>query len=76
MNNKFEYGYDEQGGSRANLPMDADDPIKLKTCLHESEKTRQIREEFKEVIERQNFTIQHDKELENTDFKNIGDHKG
>lgn len=74
--NKFEYGYDEQGGARANAPLDADDPSKIKACLKASAKGHQQREEFKENIERQNFTIQHDKELSNTDTKYIGTHKG
>lgn len=34
------------------------------------------REEFKEKIERQNFTIQHDKQLKNSDTKYIGQHGG
>lgn len=76
MHNKFEYGYDERGGPKANEPLDADDPIKIKNCLAMSAKGHQQREEFKENIERQNFTIQHDKELQNTDTKHIGEHKG
>lgn len=50
--------------------------MKLKKCLDLSAKGHKQREEFKENIERQNFTIQHDKELQNTDTKHIGEHKG
>jgi hypothetical protein len=74
--NKFEYGYDERGGAKANPPLDADSPTKIQECLDQSAKVRQQREEFKENIERQNFTIQHDKELSNTDTKYIGTHQG
>ena len=74
--NKFEYGYDEHGGARANPPLDADSPTKIQACLEQSAKGRLQREEFKENIEKQNFTIQHDKELANTDTKYIGTHKG
>lgn len=76
LHNKFEYGYDERGGSKANNPLDGDDPIKIKNCLKESVIGHQQREEFKENIERQNFTIQHDKELQNAETKYIGEHKG
>lgn len=74
--NKFEYGYDEKGGAKAYTPHDAQSPTKIKECHDESTKVRQQREEFKENIERQNFTIQHDKELSNTDTKYIGMHQG
>ena len=63
LHNKFEYGYDSQGGARANPPLDADSPTKIKECLEQSAAGHAQREEFKEHIERQNFTIQHDKEL-------------
>jgi len=76
LHNKFEYGYDSKGGARANPPLDADSPTKIKDCLEQSAAGRVQREEFKEHIERQNFTIQHDKELANTDTKHIGTHQG
>ena len=74
--NKFHYGYDNKGGALANPLRDSDNPSKIKYCLQESAKGHVQREEFKEEIERQNFTIQHDKQLDNTETKHIGEHKG
>ena len=48
----------------------------LDDCLDLSAVGHGQREEFKEKIERQNFTIQHDKQLANSDTKYIGTHKG
>ena len=59
--NKFEYGYDNKGGiSARNIPVRKED---LTKCLDESFLTKAIKTDNKEKIERQNFTIQHDKQL-------------
>jgi hypothetical protein len=50
--NKFDYGYDSNGGSKANPLRDGDDQTKIKHCLGESAKGHVQREEFKEHIER------------------------
>lgn len=50
--NKFDYGYNENGGIRANPMRDSDNPSKIKHCLQESAKGHMQREEFKEEIER------------------------
>ena len=53
-----------------------DDPSQIKDCLKESANIHNQREEYKEKIERQNFTIKPAKELENTVTKEIGTHGG
>lgn len=74
LSNKFEYGMDQKGGAVAGKA--PDDPKQLKDCHDKSAWGHGEREEFKEKIERQNFTIQHDKILENTETKHIGAHGG
>ena len=76
LSNKFEYGMDKLGGPNHNLPKDAESPAKIKDCLDKSAVGHGQREEFKEKIERQNFTIQHDKKLVNSETKYIGTHGG
>lgn len=74
LSNKFEYGLDKKGGIEARQQ-----PISEKAIEHCYEKSAIgwcEREENKEKIYRQNFTIQPAKELENTETKYIGTHKG
>jgi|TARA_B110000503_G_C7086091_1_gene387343 hypothetical protein len=74
LSNKFQYGLDNEGGAIAGKkPVD---PKQIKDCLKESAVNHNQREEFKEKIERQNFTIQPAKQLENTQTKQIGTHGG
>jgi len=74
LSNKFEYGLDQKGAILAGkIP---DDPKQLMDCHNTAAWGHHEREEFKEKIERQNFTIQHDKILENTETKHIGTHGG
>ena len=74
LSNKFQYGLDNEGGAVAGKK--PEDPKEIKNCLKESAVNHNQREEFKEKIERQNFTIQPAKQLENTVTKQIGTHGG
>ena len=74
LSNKFQYGSDANGGAvSGNQP---DGSKQMGECIKESVVGHGKREEFKEKIERQNFTIQHDKQLQNSDTKYIGSHGG
>lgn len=61
MSNKFDYGNDQNGGSKAGKSQE--DAAEIKSCLLKSAVGHAIGIENKELIERQNFTIQHDKML-------------
>lgn len=74
LSSKFQYGSDAKGGAGAGKVQD--DPKQYQECIKESVAGHGKREEFKEKIERQNFTIQHDKLLANSDTKYIGSHGG
>ena len=74
LSNKFQYGLDNEGGAVAGKK--PEDPQSIKDCLQGSAVNHNQREEFKEKIERQNFTIQPAKQLENTVTKQIGTHGG
>lgn len=74
LSSKFQYGSDANGGAKSGkVP---DDPKQFQECIQQSVAGHGKREEFKEKIERQNFTIQHDKQLTNSDTKYIGTHGG
>lgn len=74
LSNKFEYGLDKKGGIEARQQPISEKAID--SCYEKSIKGWHEREENKEKIYRQNFTIQPAKELENTETKYIGTHKG
>lgn len=65
---------DVNGGAKAGK--EPENEMAIAECLDLSAVGHGQREEFKEKIERQNFTIQHDKQLANSDTKYIGTHKG
>lgn len=74
LSNKFEYGHDDQGGAKA-CKEDLN-PAQMADCVEKSAIGHNQREENKEKIERQNFTIKPEKTLVNSDTKYIGTHNG